>query len=284
MSPARPDAVLLAWDPELHDRWAGGHRTAAEAAAVRGRALGYWPVGRRRNLAPGTEAWFLIRGTRPGIIGHGATMAMPAVDETGQWFVTVTADALLPAGDQLPLEQVLRETGWQQPPPSGAAVQAADVAVLRRLWQAHLPSRLLPDPLLAVPGSRPPAALRHAAVDRWEHDPELRRLCLGYHGTGCAACGFSFEATYGPLAGGYIQVHRLDPGEGAPDPVSGLVPLCPNCHAVAHLAGPDALSPAELRRLIAEHGHLPGQVLDDGQLAAREFAGRLLQADGEAAP
>ena len=251
---------------------------AAEAVASRGRAHGQWPVGRRRLLPAGTETWFFIRGARPGLAGHGASAAAPAVDGTGQWQVAVTADALLPAGDQLPLDEVLAATGWEQSPSSGTALSPGDAAVLRRLWLARLPPHLLPDPLLAAPGSLPASALRHAAVDRWEHDPQLRRICLGYHGSTCAACGFSFESTYGPDAAGYLQLHRLDPADaGPPDPVAGMAPLCPNCHAVAHLAGPAVRTPAELRRLIAAHGHLPGQLLDSRQLAARAFADRLLE-------
>lgn len=76
-------------------------------------------------------------------------------------------------------------------------------------------------------------------VNAYERDPRARRLCIAHHGTSCAICGFSFGATYGEVAEGFIHVHHLRPlseigEEYEVDPVADLRPVCPNCHAVLH--------------------------------------------------
>lgn len=74
-----------------------------------------------------------------------------------------------------------------------------------------------------------------------ERDSRARRQCLEIHGFTCKACGFNFSDFYGPVGSRYIQVHHLFPlaeGERAVNPATDLVPLCANCHAIAHRRSP----------------------------------------------
>ncbi|CUH76208.1 HNH endonuclease [Tropicibacter naphthalenivorans] len=82
-------------------------------------------------------------------------------------------------------------------------------------------------------------------TNRYERNPALRTACIKHwrskhHGSlNCASCGFDFEKTYGPLGEDFIHIHHLDPlGNGQEerlvDPTKDLIPLCPNCHAMAH--------------------------------------------------
>ena len=78
---------------------------------------------------------------------------------------------------------------------------------------------------------------------KFERNPEARRLCIERHGSTCRTCGFDFAKSHGDVADGYIHIHHLTPiSEIAEkyqiDPIVDLVPLCPNCHAVAHLRTP----------------------------------------------
>lgn len=80
-------------------------------------------------------------------------------------------------------------------------------------------------------------------VTKYERCAEARRLCLALFGARCLACGMDFGATYGELAEGIIHVHHTTPlaaigDEYEVDPATDLVPLCPNCHSVAHLREP----------------------------------------------
>ncbi|WP_406698640.1 HNH endonuclease [Singulisphaera sp. Ch08] len=80
-------------------------------------------------------------------------------------------------------------------------------------------------------------------ANKYERNPEARRRCIEHYGPRCLACGFDFNATYGPVANGFIHIHHLVPisnigEEYVVDPIADLNPLCPNCHAVAHLRRP----------------------------------------------
>ena len=73
----------------------------------------------------------------------------------------------------------------------------------------------------------------------FERNTEARRKCLSHHGHKCGACGTLLEDIYGPAAREFIHVHHISmisesEGSRLIDPVKDLIPLCPNCHSVAH--------------------------------------------------
>ncbi|MFG3180783.1 HNH endonuclease [Streptomyces nigra] len=79
-------------------------------------------------------------------------------------------------------------------------------------------------------------------------DAVLRQGCR----LACEACGFDFEATYGPRGAGYIECHHVVPlheaGEGRTK-LSDLALICANCHRMIHRGAPWP-TPDELRNLI----------------------------------
>ncbi|HXI12317.1 MAG TPA: HNH endonuclease [Thermoanaerobaculia bacterium] len=86
-------------------------------------------------------------------------------------------------------------------------------------------------------------AFRQIQINAYERNPIARRRCIEAHGHACVVCQFVFGSIYGPLAEGYIHVHHLVPlsqtgVEHEVDPANDLRPVCPNCHAVAHLRNP----------------------------------------------
>ena len=92
---------------------------------------------------------------------------------------------------------------------------------------------------------------------RYERSPANRLRCLQYWGRSCWVCDFDFGARYGDLGAGFIEVHHLTPlaaGTGlvVVDPRSDLVPLCSNCHSMAHRSSMlNPMHPVELRRLLS---------------------------------
>lgn len=80
-------------------------------------------------------------------------------------------------------------------------------------------------------------------VLRYERSHANRVACIALHGTRCFACGFDFQEHYGAAGSGYIEIHHLEmvsslgPGKLV-DPAIDLVPLCANCHAIAHRRTP----------------------------------------------
>lgn len=91
-------------------------------------------------------------------------------------------------------------------------------------------------------------------VNRYERDRRNRAAALAIHGHACMACGADLGERYGAPASGLIEVHHTTPVSelGASyiiDPKKDLVPLCPNCHAVAHRRSPP-YSVDEIRMLM----------------------------------
>jgi predicted HNH restriction endonuclease len=93
-------------------------------------------------------------------------------------------------------------------------------------------------------------------ITTYERDPRLRTAAIKIHGAKCVACGFDFEATYGPHGAGYIHVHHVCPvssfgGRKKVDPKTDLTVLCANCHSMVHRFKEKSLSIAALRGLVS---------------------------------
>ena len=105
-----------------------------------------------------------------------------------------------------------------------------------------------------VPDEEGRSTLRqHVAYERSARN---RRRALEVHGTKCVACGFDFNAVYGPShARGYIEIHHvrsIAKGQGRVDPYTDLVPLCSNCHSMAHRRRDQILSVADIQALLRD--------------------------------
>lgn len=96
---------------------------------------------------------------------------------------------------------------------------------------------------------------RQVTQTRYERNPYARAACLASLGYTCKVCTINFEQVYGSIGHRFIHVHHLTPvsisaaeGPYTLDPLTDLVPVCPNCHAMLHRQNPP-LSPEELRRM-----------------------------------
>lgn len=99
----------------------------------------------------------------------------------------------------------------------------------------------------------PEGARTRIEVNRYERDRRNRVAALAIHGNLCKACDMDLGLRYGPAAAGLIEVHHVIPVSGIGgtyiiDPRKDLVPLCPNCHSVAHRRSPP-FSVDELREM-----------------------------------
>ena len=95
-------------------------------------------------------------------------------------------------------------------------------------------------------------ALKTITVNAYERNSSARAECLEYHGYTCAVCSFDFEKFYGSIGREYIHVHHVVPladikEEYELDPIKGLIPVCPNCHAMLHRRQP-ALTVEQLKK------------------------------------
>ena len=287
-------AIILGWDPARRNRW--NYAAVVEQVADTGLHLEPWNVG--RGIATGTDVWLLLVGDHgPGLIGHGVVLALQPepTEDPGQqeaeaapdhpgFTVQVAFDALLPLGDQVParlLQETMPEVGWDTADVDGIELGPGHAAAIRAVWTGYGPTQGT-DPTQPVPGTYPDHAVARVAVNRYERDPEARRACIAHRGINCAACGFSFEVAYGEIGADFIQVHHVVPpsqlGNGyVLDPLTDLIPLCDNCHAMAHHGVGSPRTEAELRHIIASAGYLRGNTVSakelEDQRVAREILG-----------
>jgi len=104
----------------------------------------------------------------------------------------------------------------------------------------------------AVPGE-PEGRAVQTLTTRYERKKVNREACIQLKGLQCAACGFNFEAVYGELGIGYVEIHHIIPvSQLGPDyridVMTDLEPLCANCHAMVHRKDPP-ISIAEMREI-----------------------------------
>lgn len=95
------------------------------------------------------------------------------------------------------------------------------------------------------PEGLPEGAKIRIEVNRYERSRINRAACLELKGSSCIVCRFNFGKAFGSHGEGFIHVHHIVPvsqiGAGyLINPATDLVPLCPNCHAMAHRFDPPA--------------------------------------------
>ncbi len=100
-------------------------------------------------------------------------------------------------------------------------------------------------------------AIKKVTVNAYERNPIARMKCIEHYGCKCAVCGIDFGDYYGDFASGFIHVHHIKPiheikQEYVVNPLTDLIPVCPNCHAVLHMKTKDGkqYSVEELRQII----------------------------------
>jgi 5-methylcytosine-specific restriction protein A len=91
---------------------------------------------------------------------------------------------------------------------------------------------------------------------RYERKKVNSEACIQLKGSRCLACGFDFAETYGPVGIGFIEVHHVKPiatlgADYRLNIETDLVPLCANCHAMAHREEPP-LTTERLKSLVDE--------------------------------
>lgn len=91
-------------------------------------------------------------------------------------------------------------------------------------------------------------------VNAYERSAEARAECIRHYGAKCVVCAFDFRVAYGEIGAGVIHVHHLIPLADIKraykvDPVKDLRPVCPNCHAIIHIARP-ALTIERLKSIL----------------------------------
>jgi 5-methylcytosine-specific restriction protein A len=274
---------LLIWNP---NRWTWEvedvQRDIAQLEKV-GHIEGFrWSAGTNYRQIEAGDRLFLIRlGSEPrGIFlsGFAKGYAYKAAHWDSSkskraWYVDVEVDVLLNPYDEKSilsyeeLEAISTGQRWS-PPASGERIKDEVAAKLEVEWE----QLLAPDQSEEIAKvSQQVDDVTHGTVDEqvisdsegrkrivqhvsYERSQKNRREAIKELGTTCAVCAFNFDEFYGKdYAQGYIQIHHIKPlseYEGEVDPETDLVPLCANCHAMAHKRRETVTPIEELKELI----------------------------------
>jgi 5-methylcytosine-specific restriction protein A len=84
---------------------------------------------------------------------------------------------------------------------------------------------------------------KRVSVNVFERNSVARGKCIEHFGCKCQICDFDFNSHYGDIGKGFIHVHHLVDissigKEYELNPITDLIPVCPNCHAMLHKRKP----------------------------------------------
>ncbi|HGM5491230.1 TPA: HNH endonuclease [Serratia fonticola] len=85
--------------------------------------------------------------------------------------------------------------------------------------------------------------VQQVLVNKYERNAVARKKCIDHYGAICQVCKLEFYKKYGDIGRGFIHVHHIRPlhevkKEYVINPITDLVPLCPNCHSMIHSSEP----------------------------------------------
>jgi hypothetical protein len=94
-------------------------------------------------------------------------------------------------------------------------------------------------------------------INAYERNPTARYECIKTRGTQCAVCGFDFGTFYGDEFAGKIHIHHVTPlylidETYEINPLTDLIPVCPNCHMALHSKPGGVYTVDELKDIIAK--------------------------------
>lgn len=252
------EGIVLCWNRDNPDAWnIDDYEAARQECLDGGYAVRTWSVGRRINIPLGTQCFMLTQGQEHprGLIGVGVISGEP---RTGPHYEDATRDTnyvevqwtdLRPFDDVIPVAHIadgVPSVPWTRGiRGSGYPLKREEVDNLHFLWGEEPDPNEEKAPGELSPGEYWEGAVRTITVNRYERDPQARLECLQHHGYTCKACDSDLTQTYGTEFGRRaIHVHHIIPmsnrggQEYVLDPVTDLIPLCPNCHNVIHKTVP----------------------------------------------
>lgn len=105
-------------------------------------------------------------------------------------------------------------------------------------------------------------AKKSITINAYERNPKAKATCISYYKVKnkgrikCEICGFDFGTVYGDVFSDKIVVHHIRElssigKDYEVDPIKDLLPVCPNCHLIAHSKTP-AYTPDEIRAMLGK--------------------------------
>ncbi|GGI19734.1 MAG: winged helix-turn-helix domain-containing protein [Oxalicibacterium faecigallinarum] len=127
----------------------------------------------------------------------------------------------------------------------------------RAIWQLANTTTISPEEYDDEGENYDEGSVKTISVNAYERSKKARNACLKEHGYNCVVCNFNFEKRYGDAGKNCIHVHHLVEistigKKYKINPTKDLVPICPNCHYLAHRRKP-AYTISELQKMLMEN-------------------------------
>ena len=246
---------LLSWNPEKWD-WKDIEEQIKELNET-GVYQDSWSCGVNKSIQP-NDRLFLIRLGRKepkGICASG--YAVSNVYQGQHWsgepnkkanYISFEYDILLNPEKEKILEMDVLKSGklseqhWSTQI-SGISIKSHVAEELEKVWLDFnlKSSNLVVNPTLSLDNDLKfkEGAVRQITSNKYERNPQARKVCIEKYGTKCCVCGFDFETVYGKIGKDFIHVHHLTQVSTAKteyeiNPIEDLRPVCPNCHSMIH--------------------------------------------------
>lgn len=255
---------VLTWNPTMTPIPSEDLERTIAVTESGGREQAFWSTGKRNSgIIPGDHLVLFRQQSERGIVGHGVATSgiWPAehwVDQTKQAnYVSLEWTGWVSTEDRLPVEDlkaIAPHTDWNAILGSGNQLNPDDAAAVLTAWNSIAGDAAPRTGDEGVQGL-PEGARKTVTVNRYERNRNARAQCLRHHGTACKVCDIDFGVAYGGVADGFIHVHHIVPiasigTEYQLNPVTDLVPVCPNCHAMLHHGVKVPRSVDELRAVL----------------------------------
>lgn len=130
----------------------------------------------------------------------------------------------------------------------------------RAFWRLANVATVPPEQYDEEIGSYDEGSIKRISVNGYERSKKARDACLKAYGYRCMVCQFDFEKVYGEAGKNCIHVHHLVEISAIGkkyriNPLKDLIPICPNCHYLAHRRKP-AYTVAEMQDMLTANNLL----------------------------
>lgn len=259
------------------DKWQWDNFEQAKKSLMdEGRYIDSWSCGNSKKLRTGDRIFLIKLGKEPrGIMASG--LVFDSVYEAPHWnedrrvngeltnYVNVDFDVIRnPISNDMLLMEQLKEIDskfkWSSQS-SGIEIPEHTASKLEILWREMTGSNienLLRNEIgteeIFHPERYTEGALTQITVNKYERNVKARKACLEKYGYICRVCNENLAEKYGELGKEFIHVHHIVPlneikKEYKINPITDLIPLCPNCHAIIHRKNP-AYTPDEIKAIL----------------------------------
>lgn len=259
-----PKVFVLTWNPTVFHIDDADLDATVSLTANSGVEAASWATGSRKSgIYPGDHVVLLRQQSERGIIAHG--LATSEIwqgphfndDEADANYVDLIWTEWVATDDRLPVEDlraIASRTNWNAIRGAGIKLPEEDAVALLAAWESMTGRHAGFMTGEEGGGDLPEGARTTVTVNRYERNRYGRTRCIEAHGTACAVCGIDFGRAYGGIAPGFIHVHHITPissvgEEYRLNPLTDLVPVCPNCHAMLHHGVTEPRTIAELQAL-----------------------------------